>query len=452
MITSIARRYPSFRDEPIKSVYRWLEGKRLDDGADGFWRIHDTLYDLSEFIDRHPGGPDWLRLTKGTDITEAFETHHIRMRAEDLLPKFKVGPAKGPRNVRLTFREDGFYLTLKRRVREELPKLDLKPTELSRLIIDSLLVVVFALAFASVHFSSYLVATICGLFISWVVISAHNFVHQRDNWRMKLLNLTFFCYREWRVTHILSHHFYSNSILDLEVSAFEPILCWLPNPAIKGRLQRFGSWIYGPLIFSAMFMLDYFKRIIETLATSKSNFYADDLVPFILPCFMMLVKPPTATIGDIMSLYFCVALTGSFFFGFIALNASHHQPECFHSGDQLPEDIDFGIFQLATIIDRVDVKQNHFTSLTGFGHHCLHHMFPTLDHGILPQLYPIFLKTCQDFGTLYRESSWMRLIIGQHLQLARISTHNTIPSDVTISTTSLFPADRTSRNPSNSAH
>jgi hypothetical protein len=28
------------------------------------WRVHDALYDLSSFISVHPGGSEWLRLTK----------------------------------------------------------------------------------------------------------------------------------------------------------------------------------------------------------------------------------------------------------------------------------------------------------------------------------------------------------------------------------------------------
>lgn len=42
----------------------WLEGKRLDDRAENLWRVHDGLYDLTPFIDQHPGGRDWLTWTK----------------------------------------------------------------------------------------------------------------------------------------------------------------------------------------------------------------------------------------------------------------------------------------------------------------------------------------------------------------------------------------------------
>lgn len=45
-------------------AHSWLECKRREDGAEGLWRIHDELYDLSDFVDIHPGGKSWLTLTK----------------------------------------------------------------------------------------------------------------------------------------------------------------------------------------------------------------------------------------------------------------------------------------------------------------------------------------------------------------------------------------------------
>jgi hypothetical protein len=65
-------KYPTFRDSPIKSDSAWLDGRRLDDGAEGLWRIHDTLYDFTKFISNHPGGEEWLELTK---VKKTKHTH-----------------------------------------------------------------------------------------------------------------------------------------------------------------------------------------------------------------------------------------------------------------------------------------------------------------------------------------------------------------------------------------
>ncbi|XP_058816332.1 cytochrome b5-related protein-like, partial [Topomyia yanbarensis] len=383
LITTITNKYPTFRDEPLKTPYRWLEGRRHDDGAEGLWRIHDTLYDLTDFVERHPGGRDWIQWTKGTDITELFETHHITTRAEGLLPKFKVREAKQPRNVRLSFKDNGFYRTLKRRVRDKLPELDKSPIKTSNLIIDSLLGAAFMFAFLAIKFNSYLLAVACALCVNWTVISAHNYFHQKDNWRMRLFNLAFFSYREWRISHAMSHHHYANSILDLEISYFEPFLCWLPNPETKGVVKRFGAWIYGPLVYSMLCLAEFVKRLVESIQTGKSSFFADDMIAFALPTFMYLVD--SSSVLNVLKLWFFIVLVASFAFALIGLNAAHHHPEIFHSGDEIPDEIDFGVYQIATVIDRSDIKGSHFAVLTHFGDHCLHHMFPTLDHGILPQ-------------------------------------------------------------------
>lgn len=122
-VYSVTRCLPSLRDS-MRRAHSWLSSKRRDDNAEGLWRIHDQLYDLINFIPKHPGGGDWLRLTQGTDITELFETHHISGKARLLLSNFYVRDAREARNSRITFTDDGFYQSLKEKVADFLPVLD----------------------------------------------------------------------------------------------------------------------------------------------------------------------------------------------------------------------------------------------------------------------------------------------------------------------------------------
>lgn len=62
--TTILRKYPTFRNDQINGCWKWLEGRRIDDNAEGLWRVHDKLYDLGEFKEKHPGGREWLNLTE----------------------------------------------------------------------------------------------------------------------------------------------------------------------------------------------------------------------------------------------------------------------------------------------------------------------------------------------------------------------------------------------------
>lgn len=57
-------KYPSLRDEGLRDPVQWLTGKAMDDGAEGLWRIHNAIYDFESFVDNHPGGSEWLELTK----------------------------------------------------------------------------------------------------------------------------------------------------------------------------------------------------------------------------------------------------------------------------------------------------------------------------------------------------------------------------------------------------
>lgn len=57
-------KYPEWVDEEFRTSRRWLEKKKRDDGAEGLWRIHNGLYDLTLWADKHPGGKSWIKLTK----------------------------------------------------------------------------------------------------------------------------------------------------------------------------------------------------------------------------------------------------------------------------------------------------------------------------------------------------------------------------------------------------
>lgn len=61
---SVINKYPAFRDSFVNGSWKWIEGKRKDDNANGLWRVHDKLYNLEDFVEKHPGGKYWLEVTK----------------------------------------------------------------------------------------------------------------------------------------------------------------------------------------------------------------------------------------------------------------------------------------------------------------------------------------------------------------------------------------------------
>lgn len=57
-------KYPALRDVDPKTPEQWIKSKQLQDGAEDLWRIHDSLYDMTDFIKSHPGGSQWILITK----------------------------------------------------------------------------------------------------------------------------------------------------------------------------------------------------------------------------------------------------------------------------------------------------------------------------------------------------------------------------------------------------
>ncbi|KAL1140757.1 hypothetical protein AAG570_000687 [Ranatra chinensis] len=404
-------KYPKWLDETsVRTGKKWLDARREDDGAEGLWRIHDSLYDLNEWIESHPGGRFWIETTKGTDITEAFESHHLSDNPEAILPKFFAKKATGPRNSPFTFNKDGFYHTLKAKVKNHLANVKNGPATPTKIISDTLAGTTIILSILAGYYCNYLIGIAAAVFLTGTVITGHNFFHQRNNWRMYYFNLSLMSARDWRISHALSHHLYPNTIHDLEVSMFEPFFQWLPKPN-KTLFARYVSWLYAPIVYTLIYHTQYISRAL----TNPDGMY--EFVPLVIPGAMMIIGGVNLLASFVMWNF--ILFTSSFIFGCIGLNAAHHHPEIFHDGDVPRADRDWGLFQLDAVRDRLEIKGILPLVITLFGDHSLHHLFPTLDHCHLVELYPILEDTCKEFGYDFKFTTISDLVQGQFLQLAR---------------------------------
>ncbi|XP_045477172.1 cytochrome b5-related protein-like isoform X2 [Harmonia axyridis] len=414
--SSLGIKYPSSRDLPLHSGDIWLQGKRADEGAEGLWRIHDELYDLTDFISSHPGGSEWIRMTKGTDITEAFETHHIQETAQKLLPKYFEKKASKPRNYPFTFHENGFYRTMKRRIREEVVKIPQKFVRQSEMIVDSLFISYVLTAWLAAYSYNFWIGALAGVFLSYTAIAAHNFFHSRDNFRMHYFDFSMLSSREWRISHALSHHLYPNTISDMEISSLEPFFGWLPYK--KHFLFKYMSMILGPIIYSLLFVASWIKTTISNVLVN-GHIQWETLLPFTI-LFVQYFGTEQSFLSCVIIFSFIIGCA-SVHFSIVGVNAAHHHPMLFHDGDapRPEEEMDFGVFQLDAVADRKEINSSHLLTITHFGDHALHHLFPTIDHGKLRFLYPIFIKTCEEFGVEWKCTTQLDLVKGQYQQLGR---------------------------------
>lgn len=148
-----------------------------------------------------------LLSSQGTDVTEAFETHHFSNEPTKILAKYFVKDAEDPRNYFFTYDENGFYKTLKTRVGAKLQKIDASYSRKSEIIHDINLIGLFVSAICLTRSESDILkgfwTLVAAQLLAWTANFSHNFVHQKDNWRMYTANLTLITWRDFRVFHVL---------------------------------------------------------------------------------------------------------------------------------------------------------------------------------------------------------------------------------------------------------
>lgn len=179
---------------------------------------------------------------------------------------------------------------------------------------------------------------------------------------------------------------------------------------------------------SKLIILKHFKIKNLYLFRWFGYFYAkrqriiwDEVIPLLTPLTMFFFGNLSFNFVNFMDIFMTwnyIIAGGSFIYSVVAFNAGHHTPTNIHEGDEFKSS-DYGVYQLAATIDRVEAGFNLFVTLTHFGDHMLHHMFPSLDHSLLPQLREIFIETCKDFKEEFRECSMWDALVGQCEQLGR---------------------------------
>jgi fatty acid desaturase len=106
-------------------------------------------------------------------------------------------------------------------------------------------------------------------------------------------------------------------------------------------------------------------------------------------------------------LFFVMHMTSSWLLAVISF-AVHRHEKIWTEGDENPR-MDFGRHILASTSDH-SFGLPLLPSLFGFAllnYHCLHHLFPTIDHSRLREVEPIFQKTCSEFGIeVKRHNFW----------------------------------------------
>ena len=120
------------------------------------WIIHGRKYDLTNYLENHPGGSQILKLAESEeDITPLFESSHAmgnRDKVNHIMSKFEI-ESDNSSSSQYTFYDDGFYKTLVNRVRLVLPSKNYKSN--TWWLLKSIFQIVCFFIFFSLTFYAY---------------------------------------------------------------------------------------------------------------------------------------------------------------------------------------------------------------------------------------------------------------------------------------------------------
>lgn len=401
--------------------------------ASRLWQIHGKYYDLQPFLDEHPGGRRFLEQLRGMDCTEVFESTHVH----DRMPKAMLKRFYVADNVdyvpMYSWKEDGFYATLKRRVQAHLlataqaeghskadARLGHHGTDAFIWRMYGIMAVWLLLSIGAIGGGLWWCALPWGFFAFALGGYGHEAMHAgvyKSAWANRLLALVTLDLQGlssfvFTAIHVPLHHVHCNvKDLDPDIEVHFPLVRERPEQKLYWfhRLQPIYAWILYFITLPVLWFNDIvtvtfgiwfgpYGRIRKPYVNEALLFAVFKVLSFSLFYGLVFVLHPWP-----QALLIFVMMLGGGGFAVQATFALSHQNELAMNlaARKCPQAGDWGALQVQTT---VDFQHGHWlptTFLGGLGYQLEHHLFPTVSYSRLGEIAPIVKATCEEFGLPY---------------------------------------------------
>lgn len=165
-------------------------------------------------------------MTKGQDITALFVTHHLEeTRVRGLLSSYYRFDTPIKHENRFDFVSNGHYAEIRSRILAKYSTTELKDIKLTESRCYLLTVLWLVLLSACGYSQSYAMALLCGCLMMIFYGIGHLFIHRKDGHILRHAFLLIgFSAREQQIMHAVSHHPYTNTMLDYEYAGVEDLM------------------------------------------------------------------------------------------------------------------------------------------------------------------------------------------------------------------------------------
>ncbi|MEM9003117.1 MAG: fatty acid desaturase [Cyanobacteria bacterium P01_F01_bin.86] len=424
------------------------ELKKHSTYADAWIAINGLVYDITNFIPKHPFG-DTFRGNLGTDCSGLFSSAHIHMNTEKLMKNERFLQENDIKLVgrldinqdylhkdngnkyldRIVYKKlcnDEFWLELKARVHEYLIQNN-ESTHYSVFEGISYLLYYLAIFVLLSYFtwvnSSILSAALLGFHMVCVSAGMSHMVAHFGFTRNKLLNfialhlmdLGGYSCLEWQIAH-QTHHNQPHSSIDYQTNQYAPIRIH--------EYVKYNSYHKYQYIYFWIGILFYHARIfpMSTIWIIKSREFLRhkyEVIAHVFTriAFLSLVVYCGHLHGILTALTLLIIYSISYsFFAFILLYNDHEEN---HSVLALNENVNLYHEKLSWAETQVRTSGNWYPTnwilafvefhYGYFNYHIEHHLFPAFKPSLLKKISPIVKQVCHKYDIPYISTSFVEV-------------------------------------------
>ncbi|GBC06134.1 hypothetical protein RclHR1_06640012 [Rhizophagus clarus] len=430
--------------------FTWEELAQHNKADDAYVAIRGSVYDITNFIKKHPGGEDILLFASGRDATQAFETYHELGKPDLVLKKYFIGTLIS--NELPVFLEPSeFHRTVKKRVQEYFQVNQIDPK--NRITIWIRYAIIFSAFIGSYNaqfFVPYIVERIWLQAIFAIVLGfasaqiglnplhdASHFSVTNDPFVWKILSAThdFFngaSHLVWMYQHSLGHHIYTNiEGADPDIMTGEPDIRRIKSGqrwySRYINQHTFVPFLYGLLAFKVriqdiiiVYIVGSNDKIrINPLNTWHTSVFWGGKAFFVL--FRIIIPLTIISAWKVTALFVIADLVTSYWLA-LTFQANHVVNEVEWP---LPDEKglikkDWAEMQVVTTQDYAH-DSYFWTSIVGsLNYQTVHHIFPQISQHRYGEIAPIVKETCKEYGIpfYYKETFWEAF--GAHIEHLRL--------------------------------
>jgi len=425
--------FPSmFKANPKEKQYTWEEVAQHNTEASAWCYIGNTVYDITPWLNRHPGGKEVLLLVAGRDISDLFVTYHpFTDRAAEVIAKYKIGEISSTEFPQFA-PDRGFYQECRQQVGEYFRsnKIDHKDPKAGlwrlgmflALFLVSYVVLSQGLAWSwqvRLFFSIVLVVTQALPLLHCMHDASHLSIGSSPTmWRF----IGRFCMDwwagaslySWYNQHTIGHHVYTN------VQGADPDL----PIKVEGDIRRITpfqktSWIYKfqhvylMILYGALGIKFRIQDITDTILDgTNGSIRVNQQSAWDLG--MQVVTKSTWFLWRIvlpLVWFQCdfVSFLWTFFVGelitgyYLAFNfqVSHVSPQAVWPDVHFPLSDEWAVNQLHTSIDYGHGSWLLALACGALNYQSIHHLFPSISQYHYPAIAPIVQRVCKKYGVRY---------------------------------------------------